>query len=77
MGGNNHKNRGWRARWTIEPISRTAVHVSGAIARVSVSPTDPTKDRITLDRTDQIDLGRWDLGRLTEEAMRLWMNGDL
>lgn len=76
MGGNNHKNRGWRRRWTCEPTSRTAVHESGAVARVSVSPTDSTKDRITLERTDQIDLSRWDLGRLTEEAVRLWMDGE-
>lgn len=75
MGRNNHKNRGWRARWTCEPVSRTAAHVSGVIARVSPSPTDPAKDRITLERTDRLDLSRWDLGRLTEEAATLWMEG--
>ena len=76
MTGNNHKNRGWRVRWTCEPASRTAAHVSGVIARVEPSPADPTKDRITLERTDTVDLGKRDLGRITEEAMRLWMNGE-
>ncbi|MDA8256543.1 MAG: hypothetical protein M0Z99_13035 [Betaproteobacteria bacterium] len=76
MGRNNHKNRGWRVRWTCERISRTATHTSGVVARVSPSPTDPAKDRITLERTDQIDTSRWDIGRLTEEAVRLWMDGE-
>jgi hypothetical protein len=46
------------------------------IARVAPSETDPAKDRITLERTDTIDTSRWDLGRLTEEAIKLWMNGE-
>lgn len=77
MGGNNHKNRGWRARWTCEPVSRTAAHVSGVIARVAPSQADAAKDRITLERTDTIDLARWDIGRLTEEAVRLWLDGKI
>lgn len=72
----NHRNRSWRAQWTPERVSRTAVHKSGVVARVSPSPTDPAKDRITLERTDQIDLERWDLGKLTEQAIRLWMEGE-
>lgn len=71
----HHRNRSWRAQWTPEMVSRTAVHKSGVVARISPSPTDPAKDRITLERTDQIDLERWDLGKLTEQAVRLWMEG--
>lgn len=71
----NHRNRSWRAQWTPERVSRTAVHKSGVVARVSVSPTDASKDRITLENTDKIDLARWDLGRLTEQAVKLWMEG--
>lgn len=73
----NHRNRSWRAQWTCEPLSRTAVHKSGATARVTPSPTDPAKDRISLEGTDLIDLQRWDLGRLTEQAVTLWMEGKI
>ncbi len=72
----NHRNRSWRAQWTPEPVSRTAVHKSGVTARVQPSPTDPTKDRITLDNTAALDLDRWDLGQLTEQAVKLWMEGE-
>lgn len=75
MTGNNHKNRGWRRRWTCEPASRVAVHESGVIARVVYGPTAAGKDRITLERTDRIDPGRYDLGRLIEEATRLYIEG--
>lgn len=77
MSRNNHKNRNWRRRWTCEPLSRTAAHESGVVVRVTRSLDDPAKDRITLERTDQIDTGRWDLGRLAEEATRLWLEGEL
>jgi hypothetical protein len=75
--GKNHRNRSWRSQWTAERVSRTAVHKSGVIARVSPSPTDPTKDRITLENTDAIDLARWDLGKLTEQAIKLWLEGEI
>lgn len=74
--GKNHRNRSWRAQWTLETVSRTAVHKSGVVARVSPSPTDPSKDRITLENTDKLDLARWDLGALTEQAVKLWMEGE-
>ena len=73
----NHRNRSWRSNWTPEPVSRIAVHKSGVTARVSPSPTDPSKDRITLDGTDKIDLVRWDIGTLTEQAMKLWLEGEM
>ena len=69
----NHRNRSWRSQWTPEPISRTAVHKSGVVARVQPSPTDPTKDRITLENTATLDVTRWDLGKLTEQAATLWL----
>jgi hypothetical protein len=56
-------------------VSRTAVHKSGVVARVSPSPTDLTKDRISLDNT-AIDLARWDFGSLTAQAIELWMEGE-
>ncbi len=74
--GKNHRNRSWRSQWTPFRVSRTAVHKSGVTARVSHSPTDPSKDRITLENTATLDLERWDLGRLTEQAIKLWMEGE-
>ena len=71
----SHSNHSWRANWTPERVSRTATHKSGVTARVSVSPTDPSKDRITLENTATLDLTRWDLGALTQEAVELWMDG--
>lgn len=71
----NHRNRSWRAHWTPEPVSRTAVHKSGVVARVSPSPNNPANDLITLENTDIIDLARWDLATLTEQAIRLWSEG--
>lgn len=73
----NHRNRSWRSAWTPERVSRTAVHKSGVTARVSPSPTDPAKDRITLENTATLDLTRWDWGKLTEQAIKLWMEGEL
>lgn len=72
----NHRNRSWRAQWTPERVSRTATHKSGVTARVSRSPTDPLKDRITLENIDNIDLERWDIGLLTEQAVKLWLEGE-
>ncbi|MGH6625129.1 MAG: hypothetical protein ACRECD_01055 [Burkholderiaceae bacterium] len=72
----NHRNRSWRAQWTPEPISRTAVHKSGVTARVQPSPSDPSKDRITLEGVDRADLTRWDVGQLTEQAVKLWLEGE-
>lgn len=72
-----HRNRSWRSQWTPERVSRTAVHKSGITARISPSPTDPDKDRITLENTKNLDLARWDLGGLTEQAMRLWLDGEI
>lgn len=74
--GKNHRNRSWRAQWTPERVSRTAVHKSGITARVSPSPTDPAKDRLTLENTGTLDLTRWNLGKLTEQAIKLWMEGE-
>ena len=72
---NNHRNRSWRSQWTVEKVSRTAVHKSGVTARISVSPTDLGKDRITLENTDKIEDARWDIGLLTEQAIKLWQEG--
>ena len=66
----------WRANWTTEAVSRTAVHKSGVTARVTPSFVDPTKDQIVLENTAAVDLLRWDLGELTEQAIILWMEGE-
>jgi hypothetical protein len=58
-------------------VSRIAVHKSGVTARVSPSSTDPAKDRITLENTASLDLERWDLGKLTEQAIKLWVEGKI
>jgi hypothetical protein len=72
----NHRNRSWRSQWTPEKVSRIAFHKSGVTARAFTSPTDPTKDRITLENTATLDLTRWDMGKLTEQAIKLWMEGE-
>jgi hypothetical protein len=73
----NRRNRSWRSLWTLESVSRTAVHKSGVTARVQRSGTDTGKDRITLENTATLDLTRWDLGELTEQAVKLWMQGKI
>lgn len=74
--GKNHRNRSWRSAWTPERVSRTAVHKSGITARVSPSLTDPNKDHITLENAASLDQNRCDLGKLTEQAIKLWMEGE-
>ena len=71
----NHRNRSWRNAWAPERVSRTAIHKSGVTARVSTSPTNPDNDIVTLENTANIDLTRWDLGKITEQAIKLWMEG--
>ena len=68
-------NDDWRLLWTVEIVSRTAVHQSGVTARVTRSPHDPSKDIISFENTANVDLSRWDLSELTEEAIALWMEG--
>jgi hypothetical protein len=65
----------WRSLWTCERVSRTAVHKSGMTARVTRSPIDPSKGHISFENTATVDLSRWDLGELTEEAITLWLEG--
>lgn len=72
----NHRNRSWRANWIPERVSRTATHKSGVTARVGPSPTNPANDIITLENTATLDLTRWDSGTLTEQAVKLWMEGE-
>lgn len=71
----NHRNRSWRSAWTPEPVSHTVVHKSGVTARVQPSPSDPTKDQITLDGIGSLDTTRWNVGKLIEQAVTLWMEG--
>jgi hypothetical protein len=68
-------NGGWRLLWTIEAVSRTAVHQSSVTARVIRSPTNLEKDQISLEHPADLDLSRWDLSKITEEAITLWMEG--
>ncbi|SFU52457.1 hypothetical protein [Nitrosospira multiformis] len=66
---------GWHLLWTLEPVSRTAVHQSGVTARVTRSLTNPEKDQISLEHLADLDLSRWDLRKITDEAITLWMEG--
>jgi hypothetical protein len=59
----------------LETISRTAVHQSGATARVNRSPKNPKQDQISLENTANADLSRWDLAEIADEALTLWMEG--
>jgi hypothetical protein len=69
-------NENWRSLWTLEMISRIAVHQSGVTARVARSPDDPGKDRISLENTANVDLSPWDLDELADEVMELWLEGN-
>lgn len=72
----NHRSRNWRSAWILEKVSRTAVHKSGVTARVGISPNNPANDIVTLENTADVDLTRWDLGKITEQAIKLWMDGE-
>ena len=66
---------GWRSLRTLEPVSRTAVHRSGVVARVTRPPDGPMKDHLTLEHPVNVDLSGWDLGELADEAFTLWREG--
>lgn len=65
----------WRSLWTLEMISRTAVHQSGVTARVTRSPNNPKIDRISLENKESLDPSRWDLGDISKQLMALWLEG--
>ena len=65
----------WRSLWTLEMISRTAVHRSGVTARVARSPNNPEIERISLENTATLDLSRWDLEDISKQVMALWLGG--
>ena len=73
--GITYYDAGSRSFYAGKPI-KTPDDLKGMKIRVQPSPTDPTKDRITLDNTATLDLARWDLGQLTEQAVKLWMEGE-
>lgn len=56
-------------------MSRTAVHKSGVTARVGVALANLNNDIVMLENTAEIDLIKWDLGKITEQAIKLWMEG--
>ncbi|SFU58770.1 hypothetical protein [Nitrosospira multiformis] len=68
-------NEGWRSLWTLETISRTAVHRSGMVVRITRLPGNPTRDHLTLEHPVDVDVSGWELGEIAEEAMALWMEG--
>jgi len=49
----------WRSLWTLEMISRTALHQFRVTARVTRSPNNPKIDRISLENKDSLDPSRW------------------
>ncbi|PTQ79401.1 hypothetical protein C8R21_12810 [Nitrosospira multiformis] len=72
----NWDNENWRSLWTLEMISRVAVHQSGITARVVPSPDDPRKDGILLENMANVDWSRWDPDELVDEVMALWLEGN-
>ncbi len=72
----DRNNEAWRSLWTLEMISRTAVHQSGVTARVARSPNNPEIERISLENTANLDLSRWDLGDISGQVMALWIEGN-
>ena len=72
----NWDNENWRSLWTLEMISRVAVHQSGITARVAPSPDAPRKDCILFENTANVDLSRWDLDELADQVMALWLEGN-
>ena len=71
----NHRNRSWRSQWVLDPEARCAVHKSGVRARVFEEPADRAKDRLAIENTAQLDRGQWDVGKLAEQAKKLWLAG--
>jgi hypothetical protein len=68
-------NEVWRSFWTLEMISRTAVHRSGVTARVGRSPNNPEIERISLENAANLDLSRWEPGDISKQVMALWLEG--
>lgn len=71
----NHRNRSWRAMWTTDPASRTAVHKSGAIARVSRNVANASGEELTIDNLAQVDPGRWSIAKILEQGAQLKAEG--
>jgi hypothetical protein len=65
----------WRSLWTLEMISRTAMHQSGVTARLTRSPNNPKIDRTSLENKGSLDPSRWDLGDISKQLMTLWLEG--
>lgn len=65
----NHED--WRSFWVLEIASRTAVHQSGIIARVTRSPDNPKVVSIFIENTNNLDLSRWNLGDISTQAIAL------
>ena len=63
-------NEGWRSLWTLETISRTAVHRSGVVARVTRPPDGPMKDHLTLEHPVNVDLSGWIWASLLMKHLR-------
>lgn len=66
-----HHQMKWRDNWTTEPLSGVAVHLSCVAVRVS--HVGAKKVQLVFDNIEDIDTSRWDMHKLTEQAMMLWL----
>lgn len=69
----------WRSHWKTYPKSQTAVHDSGVIARnslVALNAAGLSRENLTLENTATLDLAKWNLKTLTDQAVKLWIEGE-
>ncbi len=64
----NHRNRSWRAQWEIGFGGNNATHKSGLMA---LRPYIPHRNGDKLVFQNPIDMRRWDMGKLKEQAYKL------
>jgi len=53
------------------------VHKSGLTALVRPSDTNSDNEQIVLQNTHLVDAERWDIGKLSEQAVKLWSEGKI
>ncbi|MDZ4314710.1 MAG: hypothetical protein U0989_08090 [Azonexus sp.] len=71
----NHRNRSWRSMWSTDPVSRTAVHKSGAIVCISSNPSSASGARLAINNLGQVDVSRWSIAKILEQGAKLKSEG--
>jgi len=67
----------WLSNWTIEPISRTAVHESGATVRVTRSDNRALQDTLSIERLAKAAEDGWFVEEIILQAEMLLKEGRL